>query len=151
MTNKKLIRPKKGRVFFGVAAGLGDYFEIDPTIVRLIFVLLTLWGGLGIILYIIGIFLIPDEDENLNQKSNHREVIKKRVQSVAYETRETLKKDGVKQFTGEQIIGLIILIIGLGILFNSFFPWFNFWRLWPLALIIIGMLLLSRAAREEKK
>jgi phage shock protein C len=45
----------------GVCGGLGDYFKIDPTIVRLIFVLLLLAGGPGLIIYLILWVVVPEE------------------------------------------------------------------------------------------
>ncbi len=46
----------------GVAAGMADYFDLDPTLVRIAFVALTLVGGLAVPLYLAGWLLIPDED-----------------------------------------------------------------------------------------
>jgi phage shock protein PspC (stress-responsive transcriptional regulator) len=46
----------------GVAAGLADYFDVDPTLVRIGFVALAFVGGLALPLYIAGWVLIPDED-----------------------------------------------------------------------------------------
>jgi len=60
---KRLIRPKNGRVIGGVALGLSAYFNIDVTIVRIIWVILLLPGGLpGIVPYFIFWILMPSED-----------------------------------------------------------------------------------------
>jgi phage shock protein C len=60
---KKLIRPKQGRVVAGVALALARYFNIDVTVVRIIWVLLFLPGGLpGLLPYIIMWILIPSEE-----------------------------------------------------------------------------------------
>ena len=59
MENKKLYRyPDRGMVA-GVSVGLGDYLNVDPTIIRLIFVLLTLAGFSGILIYIIMWLIVP--------------------------------------------------------------------------------------------
>ena len=50
----------------GVAAGLADYFDVDPTIVRIGFVALACLGGLALPLYAAGWLLIPDEDTDLS-------------------------------------------------------------------------------------
>jgi phage shock protein PspC (stress-responsive transcriptional regulator) len=50
----------------GVAAGLADYFDIDPTLVRIGFVVLTLLGGLAVPLYLAGWLLIPEEGTDLS-------------------------------------------------------------------------------------
>jgi len=49
------------RMIAGVAAGLADYFDIDPTLVRVGFVALSLLGGLAVPLYLAGWLLIPEE------------------------------------------------------------------------------------------
>ena len=59
---KKLVRPKEGKVIAGVAQGMAQYFNIDVTVVRIIWVLLLLPGGLpGVIPYVIFWVLIPSE------------------------------------------------------------------------------------------
>lgn len=59
MTSKQLVRPQDGRVLFGVCAGLGQYFGIDPTLVRILWVLLTFVAGTGILLYVILAIVMP--------------------------------------------------------------------------------------------
>jgi len=59
---KKLVRPKKGRMLAGVCLGIAEYFEIDPTVVRVFWVFLLIPGGLpGIMPYILCWFIIPEE------------------------------------------------------------------------------------------
>jgi phage shock protein C len=60
---KKVYRSRTDRVIAGVAGGLGDYFEIDPVIFRIIFVILIFAGGFAILFYLILIFVIPLEPE----------------------------------------------------------------------------------------
>jgi phage shock protein PspC (stress-responsive transcriptional regulator) len=60
-TTKRLYRIRDGRVVAGVCAGLAAYFGVDPTLVRLAFALLTLFGGLGVLLYLGAWVVIPDE------------------------------------------------------------------------------------------
>jgi len=56
-----LRRPFEGRMLAGVAAGIGDYLGIDPLLVRIGFVALTLLGGGGILIYLACLLLVPDE------------------------------------------------------------------------------------------
>jgi phage shock protein PspC (stress-responsive transcriptional regulator) len=56
-----LRRPNHGRMIAGVAAGAADYFGIDVTIVRIILVVLALFGGAGVPLYLAAWLLVPDE------------------------------------------------------------------------------------------
>lgn len=61
---KRLKRSKTDRMIFGVCGGIGKYFGIDPTIVRLGFALLALLDGIGIVLYIILAIIMPQEDSS---------------------------------------------------------------------------------------
>ena len=58
----RLHRRRCGRMLGGVAGGLADYFDVDPVLVRIGFVVLTLVGCLGVPLYLAGWALIPDEE-----------------------------------------------------------------------------------------
>lgn len=59
---KRLTRSKTDRMLFGVCGGLGKYFGVDPTLVRLAFALLALIDGIGIVIYIILAIIMPQED-----------------------------------------------------------------------------------------
>lgn len=56
---RRLYRSDTDRVFAGVCGGLGEYMNIDPTIIRIIWVLVGLLGGSGLILYIVAALIIP--------------------------------------------------------------------------------------------
>lgn len=56
---KKLTRSSSNKMICGVCAGIANYFDIDPTLVRLIWVVLVLCAGTGILAYIIGAIVIP--------------------------------------------------------------------------------------------
>jgi phage shock protein C len=59
---KRLYRTREGRVVAGVCAGIAAYFGIDPTLVRLVFALFTIFGGAGVLLYLVAWIVIPEED-----------------------------------------------------------------------------------------
>ena len=61
MESKKLYRSVNNKMLGGVAAGLGEYLNIDPTIIRLGFVALALMGGPGIVIYLIMWLVVPPE------------------------------------------------------------------------------------------
>ena len=60
MKEKRLMRSTNERMFAGVAGGLAEYFSIDPTLVRLIFVILALAGGPGLLAYLILWLVMPE-------------------------------------------------------------------------------------------
>jgi phage shock protein C len=60
-TFKRLYRSRSNRMLFGVCGGLGEYLNVDPTVIRLIFVLAFLPGGPGLIAYLALALLVPEE------------------------------------------------------------------------------------------
>lgn len=62
METRKLTRNTADKWFGGVCSGLGDYMALDPTVVRLIFILLGLLGGHGVLIYIILWIVMPPRD-----------------------------------------------------------------------------------------
>ena len=61
MNEKRLTRMEDGRMIAGVCAGLARYFGVDPTVVRIIFVLLALFAAGGVLLYLILWLIMPVE------------------------------------------------------------------------------------------
>lgn len=59
MSEKRLYRSRESRMLYGVCGGIAEYFNIDPTLIRLLFVLFGLSGS-GILAYIIAAIIIPD-------------------------------------------------------------------------------------------
>lgn len=59
--NRKLYRSRKDRMIAGVAGGLGEYLNMDPTLVRLLFVLFALAGGPGLLVYLVMLLVVPEE------------------------------------------------------------------------------------------
>src|SRR5690348_1908692 len=55
-------RPRHGRKIAGVAAGIGNRYVIDPIVVRVGFVVATFYGGVGVLLYLLGWLLLPEAD-----------------------------------------------------------------------------------------
>ncbi len=62
MNGKKLYRSESNKMLCGVCAGIAEYFNLDPTIIRLAWVLLCLLGFSGVIVYIIAAIIIPSEN-----------------------------------------------------------------------------------------
>ena len=69
MSEKRLIRSRDDKMLFGVCSGLADYLNIDPVIVRLAAVLLTLWNGVGLLIYLALALIMPQEAE-ITPKAN---------------------------------------------------------------------------------
>ncbi len=63
MVQKKLYRSERDRMIAGVCGGLAEYFDVDPVIVRLLWVAVTIFVGAGILLYIIACIIVPNESD----------------------------------------------------------------------------------------
>lgn len=66
--NRRLYRSETDRQIAGVCGGIADYFNIDPTIVRLIFLVLFFAGGPGLILYVALWIVMPEESDVIVQE-----------------------------------------------------------------------------------
>ncbi len=143
--DKKLYRSVADKVLGGVAGGLGNYFNVDSTVVRLIFILLFVFGGSGLLIYLILWLIIPSEKsssqvsgENIRENADE---IRDKAQSLAGEMRQMSEKENPRS-----MFGLLILVIGVLFLLNNFgiFRFFDLGRLWPLVLVVIGLAILFR-------
>ncbi|OGL77294.1 hypothetical protein A3J43_00545 [Candidatus Uhrbacteria bacterium RIFCSPHIGHO2_12_FULL_54_23] len=103
---KKLYRSRTNKMIAGVCGGLGEYLNIDATIVRLAFVLLTLMSGFGVLLYIVLWIIVPLEGEsgsdlNRTHLTDVATEMKKTAQEMAGEVKKTVeefkKKKNVKK------------------------------------------------------
>jgi len=140
---KRLQRSRVDRVIAGVCGGIGEYFNIDPTLVRLAFIILAFANGLGVVLYIIAVFIVP-----LNPSTTA-------VRGPPFEI-------GFSQrLTGNLIIlafGAIIVLIGLLMLFMFTVGWNPFEifafigkLILPLSLIVLGIAVLIIGLNSRRK
>lgn len=134
----RLVRSKKNRMIAGVAGGLAEYFEIDVTLVRLLWVLALLAGGAGVLVYVIAVIIVPEEKEVPEHPGAEQE-----------ETDAT-KEKGPHNERMRRNAGL--LLIGLGIIFlaHELLPWAFMRFSWPLLLIALGIYILLRHGREDE-
>lgn len=59
MEQKKLYRSQRNKMLCGICGGLGDYFNLDPTIVRVLFILFGFCVGAGVLIYLLCAIIIP--------------------------------------------------------------------------------------------
>lgn len=94
---KKLYRSRNNKMIAGVCAGLAAYFDIDPTIIRLAFVLLALFQGFGVLAYLILWIIVPLEgaaDANLDREHFTRvgAEMKEKAETVVHEIKKTVEE-----------------------------------------------------------
>ncbi len=63
MAQKKLYLVKEGKKICGLCNGIGEYFDIDPTFIRLAWLIFIFLGGSGLVAYFIGVLLVPNKPE----------------------------------------------------------------------------------------
>jgi phage shock protein PspC (stress-responsive transcriptional regulator) len=59
-------RPRRGRKVAGVAAGIANRYRIDPTLVRVAFVVAAIYGGAGVVVYLLGWLFLPEQDDEVS-------------------------------------------------------------------------------------
>ncbi|MDR3289401.1 MAG: PspC domain-containing protein [Peptococcaceae bacterium] len=170
---ERLYRSGRDKRIGGVCGGLAEYFHSDAIWVRLIMILLTLYGGIGLLLYAAAWIIIPLHPEDLNYAHSSGQRTRRyeervqdageRVQEAAAEAAENAEEGardpGERQRQtyasasgaetgrrhGHKTVGVIL--IGLGVLFmlDWVLPgWFDFRYLWPLILIALGIWIIVR-------
>lgn len=133
----------------GVCAGLAKYAGIDPIIVRIVFLLAAIYGGSGVLLYIVLWVLMPDEKSTDKESKkiidkNSKE-IKQSAEKLAEKAKSVVNDKSNKIFIGIAIIifGSYLLLANLGISrwinFELFFSMF-----WPLFIVAIGIILIIK-------
>jgi phage shock protein C len=136
---KKLERSKEKQVIAGVSGGLGEYFNIDPVLFRIAFVLLTFADGIGVIAYIICWIAMPERKESETVDDDAPNSGGEHAGDDADST-----KPGITRY----LPGIALIGIGLVFLFNNLFFWFDIEHLWPLILVAVGILLILNAIRK---
>lgn len=134
---RRLYKSRRERMIDGVCGGIAEYFDVDVTIVRILWVLVTLLGGSGFILYIIAMIIMPVNPDHIGG-----------AQPAVNGTKHTDRK----RFWGVLLIlvGALILFTNLG-LFAAFRWWHVSWDVvFPVALIIIGAWLMYVHANKPE-
>ncbi len=135
---KRLYRSRKEKVLGGVAGGLAEYFSIDPTLVRILFVVTVFAGGSGILAYIILWIIIPEEplifDTNEEKAADTQEQDKKMEEHFHALNAQRQKR--------RVFFGVALVILGMFFLADNLIPHIDFFDLFPIILIIVGIALL---------
>lgn len=135
---KRIYRSNNDYILTGLCGGIAEYFGIDTTIVRLVFILLTVGGGSGVLVYLILSVVIPkDYSETKIDK-------KKKAKELADELDGN--KTGILQRGRRQnLIGMILIGLGLAALVNQIFPFLiRSEVVWPVVLMAVGAYLIFK-------
>jgi phage shock protein PspC (stress-responsive transcriptional regulator) len=144
---KELYRDKQRASIGGVCAGLADYFTVDVTLVRAIFLIALFGFGTGFLLYIILWIVMPEK--KMGNYTNPDETVDYTVDDTGNAQPIAEKKPVAKKEQENVIGGLILVTLGLVFLADELMPWFSFSKLWPLVIVAIGIGLLWNQNRKS--
>lgn len=134
LSGKKLYRSTQGQMIGGVCAGFAEFLNIDVTLVRILWVVLTIFGGAGVLLYLICLMIVP---RNPNSDQTMTPAVRTGSESWG------------------MYVGIGLVLLGVWIFMDRQFFWFPFhlhWHFWriprhiifPGILIVLGLLLVLR-------
>jgi phage shock protein C len=145
---QRLYKSRKDKVLDGVCGGIGDYFNVDTVVIRVIWVLATIFsaGGFGILAYLIAMLIIPRESDQRESTS-----VRHTNNTDDDATDEQQTYSGKRKNKLSLLLGLLLIIFGgvlllerfIGINLRALFSEIQTY-LWPLLLIGLGVFLLSR-------
>ncbi len=130
---KKLYRSRKDAMVAGVCGGLAEYIGVDSAIVRLVFAVTVVMGGIGVLAYFLAWIIIPEGSNSGEFEYDNSE------------TRHHMELSGDRL---RMVVGLGFVGLGVLVLINRFVPWFTFEVFFPAVLIMIGALILMKGKGE---
>lgn len=150
--NRRLYRSRRDSVLGGVAGGVADYLDVDPSIVRIIWAILALvTGGLFLVLYIVMWIVVPEGPSAATVARAAAEPGGEPAPADAsapawggYE--ERLRRGGSG---GALIFGLVLIGAGIWFLIDQYIPSFDRDLIWPIALVALGAALLFVSLRRR--
>lgn len=142
--NRRLYRCSHDRKLGGVAGGVAEYFDLDPTLVRVVWFASIFFGGLGVFLYIAMALIVPLEPLS-------------EAQAAALAAGGTLAPTGHRHAARPgnggvaTFVGAVLILLGSIALIDAVAPTWDSWRyLWPAFFIGVGVLLVVGALRRER-
>lgn len=137
MSAEKLTRSESDKMIAGVCGGIATYIGVDPVIVRLLFLLLAFASGIGLFLYMVLWFVMPEE--NLED-------------SIYLDGEPAPQTNPEDQSTQMRTVGTLLLLFGGFFLLQQIgiFNWISAGIFWPVVLIGVGVYLLVLRNRNQE-
>ena len=148
MEGKRLFRSSRGRIIGGVASGLAKYFNVDVIIFRLIFIIAMIFGGGGLIAYLILWIVLPEDNEPIITP-NSQEPLDITSEEPQYQSSNKGKMPAGNK-AGAMIIGVLLVLFGAVLLLKNYIPKFNWDYVWPLIFIFAGFIVLVVTFIKQK-
>ncbi len=137
MENRRLSRNPMNRVIGGVCSGLAEYFGLDTALVRIAFVIAFMFASFGFWIYIILWAILPVSGQQTIDNGQPSE-------SVSESESVSKSESKVKSI----FAGSFIILVGLLFLVNNFIPINWVWKLWPLILVAIGVVMIITSRKK---
>jgi phage shock protein C len=158
MEPRRLYRSSTDKKIGGVCGGLAEYFDIDPLLIRLLFVVVALIGGGGVLLYIILWIITPERPFTANKPESSSPA---EPRPESYERPATPPEPApaekpvyppvkTRRSRGNLIGALVLITLGVLFLADEFIPHLSFGDLWPVILIVIGFGLLANSMTKKR-
>lgn len=164
---KRLVRDKRQAVFGGVAAGFGNYLDVDPVLVRIAFVLLAFANGVGLLAYLICWVVIPRGEllqpatgtagatGGAPATASGLDAVRDASAQFAAEARaaaDSLRAAAPDAARAQAAVGSFLVVAGALLLAHNLgwlhWPyWLRFDTLWPLLLVALGVGLIAKSRR----
>ena len=154
--NRRLYRCRHDRKVSGVAGGVAEYFDADPSLVRVLWILSIFFGGLGLFLYIAMAIVVPLEPAEGVAAAGAQATDSTGEASVPSPTGWHSTPAAHRHATrgtgrATTLFGIVLILFGALALVDAFLPaWADSGRfLWPAFIVGIGALLVASAVRRE--
>jgi phage shock protein C len=153
---KRLYKSRKNKIVDGVCGGIAEYFDVDPVLVRIIFVLFFFLGGSALIAYIVGMIIMPrapyESAPGPGTKAEKQE-------NVSISPPAKPAPASAFPSAGSLVIGIILIVLGGFFLLDNLdfplfhrFSWwfrFHFWEFFiPGILILVGLVLIVKSKEK---
>ena len=143
------------RVIGGVCSGLAEFFGLDVALVRIAFVIAFLFASFGFWLYIILWIVLPVQGQQTTVNSQQSTVNgqqstvnSQQSESVSESESESESVSKPESTVKSIFAGSFIILIGMLFLVNNFIPISWIWKLWPLILVAIGVVMIVTASKK---
>ena len=169
---KRLVRDTRQGVIGGVAAGIGQYLDVDPVLVRLAFVLLFFANGFGLLAYLVCWVVIPRVDATAptvsppataaadqgfqavrDASARVADEVRSAAEGVRSVSENARRAAAPEPYRAQAVVGAVLVLAGGLLLADNFgwlhWPyWMNVGTLWPLLLVGLGVGLIVKSQRK---
>ncbi|HSM38900.1 MAG TPA: PspC domain-containing protein [Candidatus Limnocylindrales bacterium] len=168
--NRRLYRSRTDSVLGGVAGGVAEYLDVDPSIVRIVWaVLAIITGGIFFVLYIVMWIVVPETPSGMwapgpgpaaapapdgsasdTPESAAPPAGTEPPRAQPWSSAGYPQRSGRRGGSGGMIFGLILVGLGIWFLLDEYVPWLRADLLWPVGLVVVGLALLAVSMRRNE-